>query len=129
MGHAGNQGNTGSVVAQKRVYEPPEPADGVRVLIDRLWPRGLSKERAQVDVWLKDVAPSQQLRTWFGHDPAKFEEFRSRYEAELASDPARSALAELRELARTQHVTLVFAAHDAAHANATVLRELLARSE
>jgi uncharacterized protein YeaO (DUF488 family) len=125
----GNAGNTGSAVTQKRVYEPPEPADGTRVLVDRLWPRGLSKERAQVDVWLKDVAPSQQLRTWFGHDPAKFEEFRRRYEAELASDPARSALAKLRELARSQHVTLVFAAHDVEHANATVLRELLARPE
>ena len=78
-------------------------------------------------VWLKDVAPSRELRVWFGHDPAKFEEFRRRYEAELAADPARSALAELREMARAQQVTLVFAAHDTEHCNAVVLRELLAR--
>lgn len=117
----------GVAVVQKRVYEEPDPADGVRVLVDRLWPRGLSKEHARVDVWLKDVAPSRELRTWFGHDPAKFAEFRRRYEAELTVEPAKSALAELREMARTQHVTLVFAAHDTEHCNAVVLRELLAR--
>ncbi|HEX6543080.1 MAG TPA: DUF488 domain-containing protein [Ktedonobacterales bacterium] len=118
----------GILVAQKRVYDTPDPGDGMRVLVDRLWPRGLSKERAHVDVWLKDVAPSRELRAWFGHDPVKFEEFRRRYEAELATEPARSALAELRELARKQHVTLVFAAHDTEHCNAVVLRELLAQS-
>ena len=117
----------GVVVAQKRVYDAPESSDGLRVLVDRLWPRGLSKERAQVDRWLKDVAPSRELREWFGHDPAKFAEFRRRYEAELTQDPARSALAELRDLACAQHVTLVFAAHDTEHCNAVVLRELLAR--
>jgi uncharacterized protein YeaO (DUF488 family) len=120
-------GQPGVAVAQKRVYDEPDPSDGVRVLVDRLWPRGLSKERAHVDVWLKDVAPSRELRVWFGHDPAKFEEFRRRYEAELAADPARAALAELREMARAQQVTLVFAAHDTEHCNAVVLRELLAR--
>ena len=120
---------TGVVVAQKRVYDAPEPSDGTRVLVDRLWPRGLSKERAQVDLWLKEVAPGRELRVWFGHDPAKFAEFRRRYEAELAVDPARSALTELRALARAKHVTLVFAAHDAEHCNAVVLRELLARTE
>ena len=118
---------TGVMVAQKRVYEEPEPSDGVRVLVDRLWPRGLSKERARVDVWLKEVSPSRDLRVWFGHDPAKFEEFRRRYEAELAEEPGRAAFAELREMARKQHVTLVFAAHDTEHCNAVVLRELLAR--
>ena len=117
---------SGVTVAQKRVYEEPEPGDGVRVLVDRLWPRGLSKERAQVDVWLKDVAPSRELRVWFGHDPAKFAEFRRRYEAELTEEPGRSAFAELREMARAKHVTLVFAAHDTEHCNAVVLRELLA---
>ena len=117
----------GVMVAQKRVYEEPDPGDGMRVLVDRLWPRGLSKDRAQVDLWLKDVAPSRDLRVWFGHDPAKFDEFRRRFEAELAQEPGRSALARLRELARTQHVTLVFAAHDTEHCNAVVLRELLAR--
>ena len=120
-------GQPGVAVAQKRVYDEPDPSDGVRVLVDRLWPRGLSKERAHVDVWLKDVAPSSELRVWFGHDPAKFEEFRRRFEAELAADPAQSALAELREMARAQRVTLVFAAHDTEHCNAVVLRELLAR--
>jgi uncharacterized protein YeaO (DUF488 family) len=118
---------TGVAVAQKRVYEQPDPGDGVRVLVDRLWPRGFTKERAHVDVWLKDVAPSRELRMWFGHDPAKFAEFRRRYEAELAEEPGRTALAELREMARAQHVTLVFAAHDTEHCNAVVLRELLAR--
>lgn len=119
--------HAGVTVAQKRVYEEPEPGDGTRVLVDRLWPRGLSKERAQVDLWLKDVAPSRELRIWFGHDPAKFAEFRRRYKAELAVDPGRAALTELRALARKQHVTLVFAAHDTEHCNAVVLRELLAQ--
>ena len=119
----------GVVVAQKRVYDAPDPADGLRVLVDRLWPRGLAKERARVDLWLKDVAPSRELRVWFGHDPAKFAEFRRRYADELSADPGRSALAELRELAHKQHVTLVFAARDAEHCNAVVLRELLARPE
>src|SRR5690348_9147243 len=86
-----NMPHAGVTVAQKRVYEEPEPGDGSRVLVDRLWPRGLSKERARVDLWLKDVAPSRELRIWFGHDPAKFEEFRRRYEAELADDPGRAA--------------------------------------
>ncbi len=112
-------------VALKRVYEAPDPSDGTRVLVERLWPRGLSKERAQVDVWLKDIAPSQELRQWYGHDPAKAAEFRHKYEGELASEPARSALTRLRELAERDHVTLVFATHDAALSNATVLRDLL----
>jgi len=119
--------HAGVTVAQKRVYEEPEPGDGTRVLVDRLWPRGLSKERARVDLWLKDVAPSRELRIWFGHDPTKFAEFRRRYEVELAADPGRAALAELRALARKQHVTLVFAARDTEHCNAVVLRELLSQ--
>jgi|SRR5579859_3651072 len=112
-------------VAIKRVHDEPEASDGMRVLADRLWPRGLSKERAHVDLWLKEIAPSNELRTWYGHDPAKFDEFRQRYEAELASDPAHDALTRLRELVRHQPVTLVFAARDAEHSNAAVLRELL----
>jgi uncharacterized protein YeaO (DUF488 family) len=112
-------------VAIKRVYDEPGEGDGMRVLVDRLWPRGLSKERARVDLWLKEVAPSSELRTWFGHDPAKFDEFRKRYEAELASGSAHDALARLRELARQQQVTLVFGARDAEHSNAAVLSELL----
>jgi uncharacterized protein YeaO (DUF488 family) len=114
-------------VAIKRVYDEPGESDGMRVLVDRLWPRGLSKERAHIDLWLKEIAPSNELRAWFGHDPAKFDEFRHRYEAELASDTGQAALTRLRQLARQQPVTLVFAARDAAHSNATVLRELLSR--
>src|SRR5579872_7465413 len=112
-------------VALKRVYETPDASDGMRVLVERLWPRGLSKERAHVDVWLKDVAPSHELRKWYGHDPDRFVEFRRRYEAELAAEPARAALAELRELVAHDHVTLVFAAHDAELSNAAVLCDLL----
>ena len=75
----------GVMVALKRVYDEPKPGDGTRVLVERLWPRGLSKERAHVDLWLKEIAPSRELRTWFGHDPVKFTEFCHRYETELAS--------------------------------------------
>lgn len=117
---------TGSV-AIKRAYDEPSPDDGERILVDRLWPRGVAKAKAHIDLWLKDVAPSNELRTWYGHDPAKYEEFRRRYEAELAQEPGRSALATLRERSLRAPVTLVFAAHDSEHANATVLRDLLAR--
>src|SRR6266576_4526669 len=99
-------------VELKRAYEEADANDGTRVLVDRLWPRGLSKERARVDAWLKEVAPSNDLRKWFGHDPEKFAEFRRRYEAELESGPGQEALARLRDLARQGPVTLVFAAHD-----------------
>ena len=92
------------VVALKRVYEPAEPSDGTRVLVERLWPRGLSKERAKVDLWLKNIAPSSELRTWYGHDPARYAEFRRRYEAELAAPPASAALTELRELAARHRI-------------------------
>lgn len=113
----------------KRAYDEPEPGDGTRVLIDRLWPRGVSKERAKIDLWLKDAAPSAELRRWYGHDPAKYDEFRRRYLEELAHEPGKSAIARLRALGQQGPVTLVFAAHDAAHANATVLRTLLAGKE
>jgi uncharacterized protein YeaO (DUF488 family) len=112
-------------VEMKRVYEAPEPSDGTRVLVERLWPRGLSKERAQVDLWLKDIAPSPELRTWYGHDPAKYAEFRRRYEAELAAEPAKDALARLREMTRHQNVMLVVAAHDLEHSTAPIIRDLL----
>ncbi|HEX6484685.1 MAG TPA: DUF488 domain-containing protein [Ktedonobacteraceae bacterium] len=115
----------GFTVAIKRVYDQPEPNDGTRILVDRLWPRGLSKERAKVDIWLKEVAPGNDLRQWFGHDPEKFAEFHSRYEAELESESGQEALARLRDLARQGPVTLVFAAHDSEHNNAVVLRDLL----
>lgn len=112
-------------VELKRVYDEPEPGDGTRVLVDRLWPRGLSKERAHVDVWLKEVAPSNELRRWFGHDPERFVEFRRRYEAELTSETGQEGLEKLRNLIKQGPVTLVFAARDTEHNNAIVLRDLL----
>lgn len=107
----------------KRAYEPPAPDDGRRILVDRLWPRGLSKDHAHLDDWMKDIAPSTDLRKWFGHDPAKWEEFRRRYRAEL--DTRAAALDRLRDLAREGTVTLVYAAHDTAHNDAVVLLEVL----
>jgi uncharacterized protein YeaO (DUF488 family) len=114
-----------STVRLKRAYDPAGPEDGTRILVDRLWPRGLSRDEAKVDHWLKDVAPSTELRRWFGHDPAKWTEFRRRYEAELAGNPA---LEELRALIRRdRHVTLLFGARDVEHNNAVVLRDLCSR--
>ena len=107
----------------KRVYAEPAADDGLRLLVDRLWPRGLSKEKARLDDWLKELAPSDELRKWFGHNPARWEEFRERYRQELAGRP--EALARLRALAARETVTLLFAAHDEAHNNAVVLKELL----
>jgi uncharacterized protein YeaO (DUF488 family) len=107
----------------KRAYEPPSSADGTRVLVDRLWPRGLKKANAHVAQWVKEVAPSSELRKWFGHDPARWEEFRRRYEAELADK--RDLLGELRELAKNGPLTLVYSAHDEAHNQAVVLRDRL----
>ena len=115
-------------VELKRVYEEADANDGTRVLVDRLWPRGLSKERARVDAWLKEVAPSDELRRWFGHDPDKFAEFRKLYEAELASESGKEAMAKLRELVKRGHVTLLFAARDMEHNNAVVLRDVLMKS-
>jgi uncharacterized protein YeaO (DUF488 family) len=113
-------------VAIKRAYEASSPNDGTRVLVDRLWPRGLSKERARVDLWLKDVAPSAELRKWYGHDPARFTEFRKRYIGELKAEPGHAALEQLRELAHNGPVTLVFGARDVEHSEAAVLQDLLA---
>ena len=115
-------------IALKRAYEEADANDGTRVLVDRLWPRGLSKERARVDAWLKEVAPSDELRRWFGHDPDKFAEFRKRYEAELASESGKEAVTKLRELVKRGHVTLLFAARDMEHNNAVVLRDVLMKS-
>lgn len=112
-------------IVLKRVYDEPDVSDGMRVLVDRLWPRGLSKERARVDVWLKEIAPSNELRKWFGHDPEKFAEFRRRYETELASEQGQEELKKLRELAKHGTITILFAAHDSEHSNAAVLRDLL----
>src|SRR5512146_2750422 len=107
----------------KRIYEPPAAADGRRVLVDRLWPRGISKDEAKVDEWLKEIAPSAELRTWFGHDPAKWMEFRTRYREELKHQG--ELLDRLRAEARRGTVTLLFAAKDEEHNNAVVLKELL----
>ena len=116
-----------SRVRLKRAYEPAAPEDGVRVLVDRLWPRGLRKADAAIDRWMKDIAPSTQLRQWFGHDPERWPEFRRRYTRELQQQA--TAVDELRELARGGRVTLVFAAHDEAHNDAIVLRDALLQSK
>lgn len=107
----------------KRAYLPAGPEDGTRVLVDRLWPRGVSKARAALNAWNKDVPPTTGLRQWFGHDPARWEEFCTRYRAELKSNP--EAVEALRMLARQGPVTLVFGARDEAHNEAVVLREVL----
>jgi uncharacterized protein YeaO (DUF488 family) len=109
-------------IRTKRVYEPAAPEDGWRVLVDRLWPRGLKKEAAAVDLWLKEAAPSAELRRWFAHDPARWDEFRRRYAAELAQN--RAALKPL--IAAEGPLTLLFAARDPAHNNAVALARWLA---
>ena len=110
-------------VRLKRAYDPAEPGDGYRVLVDRLWPRGVSKERARLDEWARELAPSTELRTWFGHDPERFAEFRRRYRAELEAHA--DELEELRSRARDETLTLVYAARDSEHNDAVVLGELL----
>lgn len=108
----------------KRIYDEPEPSDGYRVLVDRLWPRGVSRERAALDEWLKDIAPSPELRTWFGHQPERFEEFSARYQTELDANPA---VEQLRTLSAEHPViTLLYAAHDPAINHALVLQQYLA---
>jgi uncharacterized protein YeaO (DUF488 family) len=112
-------------VRLKRAYEPPESADGYRVLIDRIWPRGISRKAADLDEWARELAPSSDLRRWFGHDPARFDEFRRRYREELV--PHEDKLRELRQRARNGALTLVYAARDTEHNDAVVLAELLGR--
>jgi uncharacterized protein YeaO (DUF488 family) len=109
----------------KRAYEAPSADDGTRVLIDRLWPRGIGKAEGAVDHWMKEIAPSTELRKWFGHDPARWEEFQRRYRSELKDH--RDELDRLRELARRGVVTLVYAARDELRNDAVVLRDLLTR--
>ncbi len=111
--------------ALKRVYDPAEPEDGARVLVDRLWPRGLTKEKAEIDLWAKEAAPSHELRRWFAHKPERWEEFQARYREELKSPEAQERIAELRAMARKGRVTLLYAAHDEAMNNAVVLLHLL----
>lgn len=116
-----------STLRIKRAYDAPAAADGQRILVDRLWPRGLSRDRAHLDHWAKDVAPSDDLRRWFGHDPGKWDEFRARYREELAGNAG--AVAALRARIGGKAATLVYAAHDAGHNNAVVLRDYLASGD
>ena len=110
-------------ITVKRIYEPAVQGDGYRILVDRLWPRGVSKAAAQIDLWLKDIGPSTDLRQWFNHDPARWEEFRRRYYAELQEKTA--LLATITEQAKTRPVTLVYSAKDEQHNQAVALRSFL----
>jgi uncharacterized protein YeaO (DUF488 family) len=110
----------------KRAYEPPSPDDGARILIDRLWPRGISKAKAALDEWFKDIAPSNELRKWFNHDPARWTEFRRRYAKEVHRN--KELLEELRARARKGRVTLVYSAHDEQHNDAIELRDLILKA-
>ena len=107
----------------KRVYEPAEPSDGARFLVDRLWPRGIKKEKLEMEAWLKDVAPSPDLRKWFGHDPAKWQEFQGRYRAELGAN--LEAWKPLLEAAKQGDVTLLYSARDTEHNSALLLKAFL----
>jgi uncharacterized protein YeaO (DUF488 family) len=108
-----------------RIYDPPQPADGVRVLADRLWPRGVRKDDPRIDRWIKDVAPSSDLRRWYNHDPDRYDEFVARYEHELTEPQAAQALAELRQLAHDKRITLLTSAKDVEHGHLVVLKRLL----
>jgi uncharacterized protein YeaO (DUF488 family) len=113
-------------VRTKRAYDPPEAGDGYRVLIDRLWPRGVRREDLRLEDWARELAPSDELRRWFGHDPERFDEFRARYRDELSAQ--REKLEDLRRRAREGGVTIVYAARDREHNNAAVVAELLRES-
>jgi uncharacterized protein YeaO (DUF488 family) len=107
----------------KRIYDPPDTKDGARVLVDGLWPRGVRKDEARLTLWLKDIAPSADLRRWFGHDPARFAEFARRYRAELGA--SKDAVNRMKDLMKAGRVTLLYAAHDEEHNNARVLADYL----
>lgn len=111
------------MIRVKRVYQEPESVDGLRILVERLWPRGLKKEQVRADLWFKEVAPSPQLRAWFGHDPYKWEEFCRRYRAEL--EERSDLLAFLRQKSREGTVTLIYAARDEKHNSALALKGFL----
>jgi uncharacterized protein YeaO (DUF488 family) len=112
------------MIKLKRAYDKPAKEDGLRVLVERLWPRGVKKEDAKLDLWLKEIAPSTELRKWFAHDPTKWKEFQKRYRAELAEQS--QAVKELRKKCREGTVTLIYAAHDEEHNGALVLKKVLA---
>ncbi|GMV49981.1 MAG: hypothetical protein UZ03_NOB001002271 [Nitrospira sp. OLB3] len=117
------------MIRLKRAYSTPSPQDGLRLLVDRLWPRGCRKEALRLDGWRKNLAPSAALRTWFGHDPAKWDEFRRRYQLELDRSEQRDAIAALAQLARTTTITLVFGAADPDHNHAVVLKDVLEEAQ
>lgn len=126
---AGQRRSTKGIVDNiriKRAYEPRTENEGYRVLVDRLWPRGISKERLAPDAWIRELSPSDELRKWFGHDPSLWSEFQKRYRRELETDEARAALRELTKRAKEGPVTLLYAAKDELHNNAVVLRSLIA---
>lgn len=112
-------------VRLKRAYQEPARSDGYRVLVDRLWPRGVRREALRLDTWARELAPSATLRSWFGHDPARFPEFARRYAGELRSGPGTAALADLARRSARGTVTLVYGARDEQHSNAAVLRDLI----
>lgn len=114
------------MIRLKRIYEKPAADDGYRVLVDRLWPRGIKKENAAIDLWIKEIAPSNELRKWFGHDPARWTEFEERYRTELDGNPEQTTLIR-KKIKDEGTVTLLFAARDEDHNNAVVLRDYLRR--
>ena len=128
LGSEGGLVAIGSRIRVRRVYDPPSPGDGFRVLVDRVWPRGLSKQAAHLDEWAKDVAPSAELRVWYRHDPARFDEFRQRYTAELAEPGKLEAVSRLRVRARNGPLTLLTATRELNLSQAAILAELLTRA-
>ena len=114
-----------TMIAIKRAYDPPSRTDGTRILVDRIWPRGVTKQKAHVEKWMRELGPSDELRQFFGHDPARWREFRKRYLTELKRPEAASLLAELRKIASSGTLTLVYSAKDQEHNQAVVLKELL----
>ncbi len=125
MGAAGNAVAPVGMLRVKRIYDPPAAEDGQRFLVERLWPRGVSREAARLAGWLKELAPSPELRTWFGHDPARWAEFRRRYREELRAPEKQALLRRLAAAARAGPVTLVYAARDTEHNSAVLLKEVL----
>ena len=124
--YAGRANGVLALIRTKRVYEPPSPEDGYRILVDRLWPRGLSKESAMIDLWLKEIAPSDALRKWFAHDPKKWPEFKRRFEKEM--DKKEEAVSTLKRIEKEKRkITLVYGARDQEHNNAEFLRDFLQR--
>lgn len=114
-----------NMIQIKRIYDPAEATDGQRILVDRIWPRGVTKEKAQIAAWMKEITPSPSLRTWFGHRPERFAEFKARYEAELSDETAHASLEKIRGWAASGTVTLLYAAKDRQFNHAVVLKEYL----